>query len=76
MRVVFCFLEQMIVNGFGESGPSATRVELVGRVEYRFARCHIDVNTFAKLIVVFVIERLFGGRSLRHLILYRRETRP
>ena len=69
MRAVFAVVEHAVIDGFGESGPSAARIKLVGREEKGFARGYIHVDAVAKFGIVFVVERLFGGALLCNLVL-------
>ena len=69
MRAIFAVVQQSVVDGFRKSGPSTTRVELVGRKEKRFTRGDIHIYSLTKLVVVFVFERSLGGCILRHLVL-------
>ena len=57
------------VNGAGEAGPSAARVELIRRDEERFARRDIDIDAFALLVPIVVVKGMLCGGMLRDSVL-------
>ena len=57
------------VNGAGEAGPSAARVELIRGDEERFACRDIDIDAFALLIPIVVVKGMLRGGMLRDSVL-------
>ena len=71
-----CFLlNQLAVNRLGETGPSATGIELIGRDEQRFTRSNIHIDARTVFIPVGITERRFGGVFLSNGILFCGELR-
>ena len=66
-----CFLlNQLAVNRLGETGPSATGIELIGRDEQRLTRSNIHIDARTVFIPVGITERRFGGVFLGNGILF------
>ena len=57
------------VNGAGEAGPSAARVELIRGDEERFARRDIDIDAFALLVPIVVVKGMLRSGMLRDSVL-------
>src|SRR5262245_49907644 len=73
MRGVPQFVDILRFNGFGEAGPAAPRIKLVGRCEQRLAGHDIDVDARFLVIQIFSGSGGFGAVLLRYLILLGRE---
>ena len=54
---------------------AVTRIELVGRNKQRLSGGNININAWAVLIPVFIVEGRFGGILLGYCILFRRQVR-
>ena len=67
--VVLMLADEGGVNGAGEAGPSAARVELIRGDEERFARRDIDIDAFALLVPIVVVKGMLRSGMLRDSVL-------
>ena len=73
MRSIFLLCDDIFLNRLGKARPPATRIELVGRNKQRLSGGNININAWAMLIPVFIVEGRFGGILLGYCILFRRQ---
>src|SRR5262245_13235253 len=69
LRGVPQFVDILRFNRFGETGPAASRIKLVGRGEQRLAGHNIDVDARFLVIQIFSGSGGLGAVSLRYTIL-------
>ena len=61
MGSVGLFIDQPLVDRFGKTRPSATRIELIGRYKKRFTRCDIYINPFPVFVPIGILKGRFRG---------------